>query len=154
MSKPPAIPLARLFAMGMGSLVDRLHERLDEGEFAGIRSDFAFVLLAARDSTPTGNEVAQLMGTTKQGASKLVDAMEAEGLVVRRPHPEDARAKAIHLAPRGRRMLAAAEAIYAELETEWARVLGRGRLEELRRDLERALRATHDGGLPPIRPSR
>lgn len=148
-----AIPLARLFAMAMNSLVSKLHERLTERGFE-VRPAFAFVLLAARERALTGHDVAELMGMTKQAASKLIDAMEAEGVLVRKSHPGDARAKALHITPKGRRLLGTAESIYAELEEEWARVLGRARVTAMRRELVEVLLATHGGKLPAIRPSR
>ncbi|MCA9576373.1 MAG: MarR family winged helix-turn-helix transcriptional regulator [Polyangiales bacterium] len=149
-----SIPLARLFAMGMNTLVTGLHARLAERGFPDVRPAFAFVLLAARDRSLTGNDVAELMGMTKQAASKLIDAMEAEHFVSRKPHPADARAKVLQIAPRGRRLLATAESIYAELEDEWAEVLGRARVDAMRSDLTEVLLATNDGALPAIRPSR
>ena len=148
------MPLARLFAMGMNSLVTKLHDRLGDHGFPDVRPAFAFVLLAARDRALTGNEVAQLMGMTKQAASKLVDAMEEEHYLVRKPNPDDARSKSLHIAPKGRRLLEAAEAIYAELEAEWAEILGVSRVNAMRRDLVEVLLATHGGQLPAIRPSR
>ena len=114
---------------------------------------FAFVLLASRERPLTGNDVAGLLGISKQAASKLADTMEAEHYLTRQPHPEDARAKLLHIAPKGRRVLEAAESIYAELESEWAKVIGKSRLEALRADLGEVLRAAHGGELPPIRPT-
>jgi DNA-binding MarR family transcriptional regulator len=114
---------------------------------------YAFVLLASREHPLTVNDVAQLLGITKQAASKLADTMERDQYLARKPHPEDARAKLLQLAPRGRRALKAAEDIYIELEAEWADVIGRRRLEALRSDLSEVLRAAHGGNLPPIRPT-
>jgi len=147
-----AVPLARLLAMGFHSLVTKLHERLAEEGFAEVRPAFAFVLLATRERALTGTDVAELMGMTKQAASKLVDAMEEARYLVRKPHPDDARVKTLHLAPKGRRLLEAAERIYDELESEWAGVLGAGRYMQLRRDLAEVLRGLHGGKLPPVRP--
>jgi DNA-binding MarR family transcriptional regulator len=148
-----SVPLARLFLMGAHSLVTRLHERLAEEGFRELRPAFAFVLLASRERALTGNDVAQLMGMTKQAASKLVDAMEAEHYLTRKPDPDDARAKRLHIAPKGKRLLAAAERIYGELESEWGRQIGMLRVDAMRRDLVLLLKATHDGELPPVRPT-
>jgi DNA-binding MarR family transcriptional regulator len=147
-----ALPLARLFLMGVHSLVTSLHERLAAHGFTDVRPSFAFVLLASRERELTGNDIAELMGMTKQAASKLVDAMEAEQYLVRRPHPQDARAKLLHIAPKGKRLLEAAERIYAELESEWAGIIGERRVEAMRKDMKAVLLATHDGKLPPVRP--
>jgi DNA-binding MarR family transcriptional regulator len=138
--------------MGSYALVSRLHERLHAEGFREVRPAFAFVLLASRDQPLTGHEIARLMGMTKQAASKLVDAMEEANYLVRRPHPEDARAKLLHISAKGKRLLEAAERIYVDLEAEWARVIGPARLASMRRDLIEVLKATHDGELPPARP--
>jgi DNA-binding MarR family transcriptional regulator len=139
-------------AMGLRSLVDALHERLERRGIE-VKPVFAFVLLASRERPLTGNDVAGLLGISKQAASKLADTMEAEHYLTRKPHPEDARAKLLHIAPKGRRVLEAAESVYAELESEWAKIIGKARLEALRADLSEVLRAAHGGELPPIRPT-
>jgi DNA-binding MarR family transcriptional regulator len=137
--------------MGLRSLVAELHARLEQ-RGVQVKPVFAFVLLASRERPLTGNDVASLLGISKQAASKLADAMEVDHYLTRKPHPEDARAKLLYIAPKGRRVLEAAEAIYAELEGEWAKVIGKGRVEALRADLGAVLRAKHGGELPPIRP--
>ena len=139
-------------AMGLRSLVDELHVRL-EARGIEIKPVFAFVLLASRERPLTGQDLAVLLGMTKQAASKLADLMEGEHYLVRKPHPDDARAKLLHITPKGRRALEAAEDIYRELEDGWAKVIGRARVEALRADLDQVLRVTHGGELPPIRPT-
>jgi len=151
-TRPSRVPLARLMAMGLRSLVDALHVRLEERGF-DVRPSFAFVLLASRERPLTINDVAELLGITKQAASKLADAMEANHYLARKPHPDDARAKLLHIAPRGSRVLEAAEDVYRDIESEWARIIGRQRLEALKSDLAEVLEATHGGALPPIRPT-
>ncbi len=150
----PSPPLARLFAMAFRDLIDGLHDRLVERGWTDVRGSYGYVLLAVRDEARTTTEIGGLMGMTKQAASKLVDAMATAGYVRRHSDVHDARAKLVSSTARGRRLLAAVEAIYAELEAEWAAVLGTGRLERFRRDLERVIRAGHDGELPAVRPAR
>jgi DNA-binding MarR family transcriptional regulator len=83
--------------------------------------------------------------------SKLVDAMVEAGYVERGAAPGDARAKQVRLSARGRRLLATVEEVYADLEREWAAVLGEEGLAGLRADLTEALSATAGGRLPPVR---
>jgi hypothetical protein len=54
---------------------------------------------------------------------------------------------------KGARLLAAVEEIYAELETEGTAIVGVRAVERLRTDLTRAIRASHAGQLPAVRPS-
>ncbi|HEX6242091.1 MAG TPA: MarR family transcriptional regulator [Polyangiales bacterium] len=150
---PPEMPLARLFAIAFRSLMERVHTQLQQRGYENVGSQFGYVLLAARDRALTGNEVATLMGISKQAASKLIDAMESAQYLERRAHTQDARAKLLRITPQGKRLLATVEAIYAELEAEWASVIGPGALRGMRTDLTRVLRAMHGGELPPVRPS-
>jgi DNA-binding MarR family transcriptional regulator len=152
-ASPAEVPLARLFAIAYRLLVDGLHERLRSRGWTDVRPAFGFVLLAARDEPTTTKELAALMGTTKQAASKLVEAMVASGYVRRAVGAEDARQRPVHLTARGRKLLTAVEQIYLELEQEWAGTIGVANLRRVRTDLTRVLVAEHDGELPPVRPT-
>jgi DNA-binding MarR family transcriptional regulator len=143
--------LARLFAIAFRQLIDGLHERLAAQGWTDVRPSFGFVLLAARDEPTTATALAALLGTTKQAASKLVDTMEAAGYVARSVGDEDARQRLVHLTRRGRDLLAAVEAIYDDLEAEWADVIGSRRVAAIRRDLTEVL-SDPDGVLPAVRP--
>ncbi len=150
---PHEPPLARLFAIAYRLLIDGLHERLQESGWTDVRPAFGFVLLAARDAPTTSTELAALMGTTKQAASKLVDTMVAAGYVRRTVDATDARSRPVHLTARGKKLLTTVERIYVALEQEWVDVIGASNVERLRRDLVRVLTVTNDGELPPVRPS-
>lgn len=147
------VPLARLFAMAYGHFIDSLHVRLLEQGWDDVRPAFGFILLAVRSGPVTTTEIATLMGTTKQAVSKLVTAMHETGYVTHAVHPADSRAKLVTLTPRGKDLLAAVERIYRDLESEWSTLIGPTKIEDLRATLTTALRATHQGQLPPIRPT-
>jgi DNA-binding MarR family transcriptional regulator len=146
------VPLARLLGMAFRQLIDDLHVRLADQGWHDVRQSYGFVLLAIRDQDTTTTELAALLGVTKQAMSKLLDMMEQSGYVHRRA-AADGRMKAIALAPRGHELLAAVEAIYAELEAEWAAVIGGTALEQTRTRVDRVLRARHGGQLPQLRPA-
>jgi DNA-binding MarR family transcriptional regulator len=145
------MPLARLFAMGYRMLVDALHEELPRRGWDDVRPAYGFVLLALRDSPVALRDLPGVLGTSKQAVSKLVDAMVAAGYVARDTDPDDARAKRVRLSDRGRRLLAAVEEVYAELEQGWAAALGPERLTGLRADLVAGLSAAAGGRLPAVR---
>ncbi len=148
------VPLARLFAMAFRYLVDSLHERLQERGWDDVRPAFGFALLATRHAPMTVTELAALMGTTKQAASKLAGTMLEAGYLEQAVGTEDGRQRPLRLSPRGRDLLGDVEAIYVELEGEWASVIGAAGLVRLRRDLRSALVASHGGDLPAVRPTR
>ena len=145
------VPLARLFAMAYRALVDELHVRLADRGWTGVRPAFGFVLLALRDGPAALRDLPEVLGTSKQAVSKLVDAMDGAGFLERVADPGDGRAKRVQLSAHGRKLLTDVELIWAELEDEWAQTLGRVRLDDLRGDLETVLRAVHGGSLPAVR---
>lgn len=149
----PPIPLARLFAMAYHHFLDNLHTRLPALGWHDVRPSYGFVLLAARNAPTTATEVAQLMGTSKQAASVLVMAMHDAGYLQRATAARDGRLKAVELTPRARELLEVVEGIYADLESQWADVIGAPALEAVRRDVRTALEATNGGVLPGIRPT-
>ena len=85
------------------------------------------------------------LGVTRRNVTALVDALEEEGLVRRRPHPTDRRATVIEMTAKGERTMdriydehrAAVAELFAELSEEdrgeLARMLGTLR-EALRRE--------------------
>jgi len=148
------IPLARLLAMAYRQLIDDLHDRLAAAGHADVRPAFGYVLLAVREQPTTGADIALLLGVTKQAASKLIDEMEWGGYVKRQAHGDDGRAKAIAITTRGKTFLALVESIYDELESAWATVTSRKRVEAMRRDLRAIVEAAHGGLLPAVRPTR
>ncbi len=156
MTSAPAaaeVPLARLFAIAYRLLIDRLHDRLQALGWTDVRPAFGFVLLAARDQPASVTGLASLMGTTKQAASKLVDAMEASGYIERGADPLDGRQRPVSLTSRGQELLRSVEQIYAALEAECAQVIGASHVQRMRRDLLRLLTDGNDGKLPPVRPT-
>jgi DNA-binding MarR family transcriptional regulator len=144
------VPLARITAMVFRTLIEDLHARLRERGFRDVRPSHGFVLLEARRHRLSVTDVARLMGVTKQAASKLVTSMVKVGYL-REVDAEDGRAREVALSPRGRRLLGAVEDVYRELEGEWAEVIGRQRVEAIRKDLSKVLIARH-GSLPTVRP--
>lgn len=146
------IPLARLLVMGARTMIDGLHERLQAAGWPAVPQSAGYVLLAARDGPTTGAEVASLMRTSRQAASKLLEGLETAGLIHRRGDDDDARRKLVVLSERGRRLLADVESAYESMESEWAHVVGRAELESMRGALTAAVASSHGGTLPAVGP--
>lgn len=151
-AQAPQVPIARLFAMAFRELIDDLHSRLEAQGWRDTKSSYGFILIAARDNTSSVNDVAALLGVSKQAASKLVEALQESGYIRLVANPEDARSKHLVLTRKGERFLGAVEGIYRDLEQEWVDVLGARAVEALRGDIERVLRSRHAGQLPAIKP--
>ncbi len=151
MSEP--VPLARLLAVAYRQLIDGLHHRLAELGWDDVRPSYGFVLLTLRDRQASVSELAALLGVSKQATSKLLDQMAEGAYVTREVSTSDARQLAVALAPRGRELLAVVERIYAELESEWASVVGASKVERLRGTLTQVVLAGNEGRFPEVRPT-
>src|SRR3954466_8899545 len=89
-------------------------------------------------------EIGSLMGIDPSTMVALIDDLEGAGLVERRPHPKDRRARAVALTPKGRRRLERGRALAAQVEDE---VLGGLRSAE-REELLKLLRPAVDRAPP------
>jgi DNA-binding MarR family transcriptional regulator len=85
--------------------------------------------------------LAKRLGLSKQAVQQFVDELERDGIVERRPDPDDSRAKIVTFTARGRKALADANIAKRQIEAEFRRKLGRARLEQL----IATLRAIDDG---------
>jgi DNA-binding MarR family transcriptional regulator len=105
-------------------VVERLNAAVEAAGIDDMRSPYGFVIRAlARE--PLGlTELAEYLGVTKQAAIKVVDEMEARGLLVREPHPADRRAKVLVLTSKGLAVREAALAESRRMERELRRELG------------------------------
>lgn len=146
------VPLARLLAMSYRWMIDQLHERLAASGWEGIRPAYGFVLLVVRGGPITPTALAERLGVSKQAASKLADSMVSAGLMVRGDDVDDGRQRRLSLAPLGRKLLADVEKIYADLETEWTRVIGTHGVVAVRDNLTSIMLTINNGEFPDLRP--
>lgn len=79
-------------------------------------------------------ELAAALGIDPPNATGVVDDLEAQGLVRRRPHPTDRRAKLVEATPKGQELARRADAILAAPPPALS-ALGADDLETLRRIL-------------------
>lgn len=96
--------------------------------------------LDARDDVTTV-ELAEFLRVTKQSASEIVAVLEREGVVRRRPHPEDGRARIVELTAAGRSGLGTSRDRWNEIVRGWEAVAGADDVAVVRRALERYLDA-------------
>ena len=113
-----------------------LAERFAAAGFREVRPAYGSVLipLFEEDGLRMG-ELARRARLSKQTMTMLVRRLERDGLVERRPDPDDARASRIYLTRRSRRFEPAAAATLADLRRRVQRRLGSDRVSELERAL-------------------
>jgi DNA-binding MarR family transcriptional regulator len=128
----------------------RWNELLQEGfaaaGFPEVKASYGSVLipLFEEDGLRMG-EIARRARLSKQTMTTMVRLCERDGLVKRRPDPDDRRAARVHLTSKARRFQPAAEAVLAGLDRDAEVILGPRRGSGLRRslaDLQRLGRST------------
>jgi DNA-binding MarR family transcriptional regulator len=72
--------------------------------------------LSRQHGPPTQQEAAELSGSDRMMASKVLAALEDSGLVIRTPDPHDARSKRITLTTRGKAVIHRAVQIAADVD--------------------------------------
>jgi DNA-binding MarR family transcriptional regulator len=116
-------------------LVEALDRRLGEGGFADVRPAHGTVFQVIDEAGTRVTELAARAGMTKQAMTELVVHLEAAGYLERVPDPSDGRARLVRLTRRGWECIAYARAAIADIEVEWAAVIGPARLAEIKEAL-------------------
>ena len=116
MSEPD---LALLLVAANRCVADRLGAAVATVGGESMRPSFGFVIRAVAAEQPTVSRLAELLGVTKQAASRLADDMVSLGYLDRTEDAADRRRTQLRLSPTGERVRARAreesEAMEAEL---------------------------------------
>jgi DNA-binding MarR family transcriptional regulator len=126
---------AREAWMLMSDLVLDNNRRREVSEALGISFARARALRRVARRPMSMGELAAALGIDPANATTVVDDLESSGLVRRRPHPTDRRAKLVEATRKGKGMARRANAILGTPPPALA-ALGGDDLEELRRILE------------------
>jgi DNA-binding MarR family transcriptional regulator len=113
-------------------VADRLVEAVAAAGGERMRPSFGFVLRAVAAEKPTVSRLAELLGVTKQGASRLADGMVSLGLLERSEDDEDRRTKRLRLSDTGERVRARALAESRSMEDELRERYGDVHVDHLR----------------------
>jgi DNA-binding MarR family transcriptional regulator len=113
-----------------------LQEGFAEAGFPEVKASYGSVLipLFEEDGLRIG-EIARRARLSKQTMTTMVRLCERDGLVERRPDPDDGRATRVHLTAKARRFEPRAEDVLAALEREAGALLGRRDRDVLNRAL-------------------
>src|SRR5689334_10233129 len=120
----------------MSALVLDHDRRREVSEALGMSFGRARAIRRVAHRPMSMGELAAELGIDRPNATVLVDDLESQELVRRRPHPTDRRAKLVEATRKGKAMARRAEAILATPPPSLA-ALGAEDLETLRQILER-----------------
>jgi DNA-binding MarR family transcriptional regulator len=121
-------------ALALNELVS---EGLAQRGFGDFRPAHGTIGQHIADQGSRVTELAELAQISKPSVVYLVNDLERLGYVERIPDPTDGRAKLVRLTARGARAQVIAREIIAQVEHDWARLLGSGEFGTLRKLLER-----------------
>jgi DNA-binding MarR family transcriptional regulator len=116
---------------------EQLQDGFAEAGYPEVRASYGSVLipLLEEDGLRMG-EIAHRARLSKQTITTMVRLCERDGLVERRPDPNDRRATRVHLTAKARQFQPVAERTLARLERQAKHALGPPRLTELRQTLK------------------
>lgn len=80
------------------------------------------------------------VGLSKQAVQQLLDALVADGVLGRRPDPDDARARLVFFTHKGLKVLADANRVKKRIQSEYRRTLDKAEFSRLVAALDRAIR--------------
>jgi DNA-binding MarR family transcriptional regulator len=101
-----------------------------------VRAAHGAVFQYLDETGTTVSALAERAQITKQAMAELVHYLEARGYVIRKPDPDDRRAKLVVPTERGREVVAIAQDLVPQLVDRITTVLGAERVESLRADLD------------------
>jgi DNA-binding MarR family transcriptional regulator len=114
-------------------------EKLRAMGHSGLSVAHASVLPHISSKGTRSSDVAKQAGMTKQSMSRLVNDLIVAGYLRSESDPNDARAALISFTPKGLRYLSDAHQVKKSIELHYAKILGTGRLSELRESLEKLI---------------
>ncbi|MFO0579842.1 MAG: MarR family winged helix-turn-helix transcriptional regulator [Polyangia bacterium] len=114
LSKSP--DFAILVAAAYGVVASRLLGAMEGAGITGMRPAYGFVIRAVAAESPTINRLAELLGVSKQAASKLADDMHRAGFLERSEDTEDRRHTRLTLSRKGKAVFTRALRVSRSME--------------------------------------
>jgi DNA-binding MarR family transcriptional regulator len=126
----------------------RVLARLAERGHSGLQPAHTAVIANVGLEGTRLTELARRASMTKQGMGQLVDEVERLGYVERVPDPTDSRAKIVRFSEHGRQLMVHGVECGELIQRDYARLIGRERLQFLHDVLDELRRKLRDGAAP------
>ncbi|WP_420111930.1 MarR family winged helix-turn-helix transcriptional regulator [Pseudactinotalea sp.] len=136
-TRTAALPVVALLSRLEAAYLAEFDRRLLDSEFCSL--SFAHsrnVLRHLGDGPQRAGRLVELAGVTKQAISQQLVQLERAELVRTEPDPLDQRARLVALTERGERAQALVRQTFADIDDEWAMLLGAERFASLRDGLD------------------
>jgi DNA-binding MarR family transcriptional regulator len=127
---PPLI--GALLRAPWDAVLKHMLDRLHESGFADFDASYLSVFQYPGPQDTRPSDLAARLRMSKQALNYLLGELERRGYLERRPDTDDLRSKRIVLTQRGIAAVGVIREAVAEVETAWARRLGRKRFAEFR----------------------
>ena len=148
MSIPPDQDLTLLFAALNAATSAAIVRRVADAGHPDLRPAHGYLFQHLVEGPARVGALADKLGMTAQGASKMIIELERLGYVERRGDPADGRNRIVALTARGHDGIAAGRAARAAITAELRAVLGEAAADRLVADLQRL--ADQSGGLATL----
>jgi DNA-binding MarR family transcriptional regulator len=108
-----------------------LFDRINDAGLKDARLSHTHVTAYIKAEGSRLTDLAAQARMTRPAMAEIVDDLQRLGIVERRPDPSDRRAKLITLTDEGWKAMRTAQAIIAQLEAEYAEIIGPERFESM-----------------------
>jgi len=144
--------LAVILVAANRCLSDRLVSAVRKAGAPDMRPAFGFVVRAVDAEEPTVGRLAELLGVSRQAASKLADEMVRRGYLLRGADPADRRRTRLRLSAKGRRVRERAADESSAIESELRAAAGDRAVDGMRTALMAFIE--REGALDEVRALR
>jgi DNA-binding MarR family transcriptional regulator len=143
-AQPPA-DLGILVLLAYQGFVRQLHDEMGRRGHDDLGRSDGVVFRMLNAGPRTVSDLAGRLEVTKQGMAQIIEDIERRGYVVRRPDPDDGRARLVELSARGRAALEVARQFHRDYERRLLAAHGPDAIRTLRSLLEDMAGAAPDG---------
>ncbi len=140
-------PLVALFAAGERVFAAEFDRRMRETEFCALSLAHSRNILRHLGSGPRrASQLVQASDVSKQALSQQIAHLERNGYISVEPDPTDHRARILSLTDKGVSAQRLVKRLFAEIEADWAELVGESELDSVRTVLTRLIQGAADAG--------
>ncbi len=124
--------MGRLLSRAFRIVVDVSSQKLTESGYESYRLGHLVLMVHIDLEGSTINELAAVLGITKQAVSKIVKELQEQGYVETEKHPDDARSVLVKITNKGARFTLEWQSCTKVVDKKFEEILGAERLELLK----------------------